>query len=114
MNKTSKMAIAAIVLPLSLSGCLSSGGGGMAAAQNSVLVSEVVSVCGAIVGDQAEQRINQEWAKYPEADANRPVIETMAEVLLTNPEATEQQRTSQYRKYLTCATGLLMAKGVLK
>ena len=82
--------------------------------QNSVLVSQVVSVCGTLVGDQAEQRINQEWSKYPEADANRDIIETMSEVLLNDPESTESQRTSNYKKYLTCATGLLMTNGILK
>ncbi len=66
------------------------------------------------MGGQAEQRINQEWAKYPEAEANRSIVETMAEVLLNNPEATEQQRTSQYKQYMTCATGLLVANGVVK
>jgi len=101
-----------VSIPVLLTGCLSSGG--TSSATNSVLVSEVVSVCGALVGDQAEQRINQEWAKYPEANASRPVIESMAEVLLTNPESSEQQRTREYRKYLTCATGILMSKGIIR
>ena len=106
------MAAAAVLIPLSISGCLSSGG--TTTEQASVLVSEISTICGAIVGGQAEQRINQEWAKYPEAEANRSIIETMAEVLLNNPEATEQQRTSQYKQYMTCATGLLVANGVVK
>jgi hypothetical protein len=38
----------------------------------------------------------------------------MADALLTNPETTEQQRTSQYQQYLTCATGLLMANGLVQ
>ncbi len=106
------MAAAAVLIPLSVSGCLSSGG--TTTEQASVMVSEITTICGAIVGGQAEQRINQEWAKYPEAEANRSIIETMAEVLLNNPEATEQQRASQYKQYMTCATGLLMANGVVK
>ena len=106
------MAAAAVLISLSITGCLSSGG--TTAEQASVLVSEVSTICGAIVGGQAEQRINQEWAKFPEAEANRSVIESMAEVLLNNPEATEQQRASQYKQYMTCATGLLVANGVVK
>ena len=106
------MTAAAVLIPLSITGCLSSGG--TTAEQASVLVSEVSTICGAIVGGQAEQRINQEWAKFPEAEANRSIIETMAEVLLNNPEATEQQRASQYKQYMTCATGLLVANGVVK
>ena len=51
---------AAVLIPLSVSGCLSSGG--TTAEQASVLVSEVSTICGAMVGGQAEQRINQEWA----------------------------------------------------
>lgn len=99
---------------LPLSGCLlPAGGSSTTQQQNSVLVSEIVTICGAIVGDQAEQRINQEWSKYPEAEANRPIIEAVAETLLNDPAATEQQRTSQYRKYLSCATGLLMANGLV-
>ena len=110
--KTTIRMVAAALIPLSVTACLSSGG--TTAEQASILVSEVTTICGAIVGGQAEQRINQEWSKYPEADANRSTIETMAEVLLNNPEATEQQRTSQYSQYMTCATGLLMANGVVK
>lgn len=111
MNTTIRLATAAIFLPLSVSGCLMAGG---TSEQNSVLVSELTSICGAIVGSQAEQRINQEWSKYPEAQANRPVIEAMAEVLLNDPTVPEQQRTSQYRSYLTCATGLLVTNGMMK
>ena len=110
--KTTIRMVAAALIPLSVTACLSSGG--TTAEQASVLVSEVTTICGAIVGGQAEQRINQEWAKYPQADANRSIIETMAEVLLNNPEATDQQRTSQYSQYMTCATGLLMANGAVK
>jgi basic membrane lipoprotein Med (substrate-binding protein (PBP1-ABC) superfamily) len=106
-------AVVAVFFPLSVTACLSSGGT-TAAEQSSVLVSEMTTICGAVVGDQAEQRINQEWAKYPEAQANRTIIENMAEVLLNDPEATEQQRTSQYKQYMTCATGLLMANSVAK
>ena len=110
--KTAIRMTAAVFIPLSVTACLSSGG--TTAEQASVLVSEVTTICGAIVGGQAEQRINQEWAKYPEANANRSIIETMAEVLLNNPEATEQQRTSQYKQYMSCATGLLVANGVVQ
>jgi len=112
MKTAIRMAAAAVFIPLSVTACLSSGG--TTAEQASVMVSEVTTICGAIVGGQAEQRINQEWAKYPEAEANRSIIETMAEVLLNNPEATEQQRSSQYKQYMSCATGLLMANGVMK
>ena len=111
MKTTIRMA-AAVLIPLSVTACLSSGG--TTTEQASVMVSEITTICGAIVGGQAEQRINQEWANYPEAEANRSIIETMAEVLLNNPEATEQQRTSQYKQYMTCATGLLVANGVVK
>lgn len=113
MNTATRTASTAAFLPLFLSGCLLSGGGATMD-QNSVLVSEIVNLCGAVVGTSAEQRINQEWSKYPEAEANRPIIETMAEVLLNDPTATEQQRTSQYRSYLTCATGLLVTNGMLR
>ena len=99
-----------LIAPVLLTGCLNSN-----TQQNSVvMVSELTTICGALVGGQAEQRINQEWAKYPEAEASRSVIETMASVLLTNPESTEQQGNSDYKQYLTCATGLLMANGMLK
>lgn len=111
MKTTIRMA-AVVLLSLSVTACLSSGG--TTTEQASVMVSEITTICGAIVGGQAEQRINQEWAKYPEAEANRSIIETMAEVLLNNPEATEQQRTSQYKQYMTCATGLLVANGMVK
>ncbi|MCW8936202.1 MAG: hypothetical protein OQK98_15925 [Gammaproteobacteria bacterium] len=111
--KTSIHILFASLLSISLAGCLD-----MAKvsndSQNSVLVSQVVSVCGALVGDQAEQRINQEWSKYPEANANRNIIETMAEVLLNDPTATEAQSTSNYKKYLSCATGLLVTNGLVK
>ncbi|MFV9614545.1 MAG: hypothetical protein ACNYZG_01245 [Gammaproteobacteria bacterium] len=110
--KTAIRMSAAVLIPLSVTACLSSGG--TTTEQASVMVSEITTICGAIVGGQAEQRINQEWAKYPEAEANRSIIETMAEVLLNNPEATEQQRASQYKQYMTCATGLLMANSVVK
>ncbi len=110
--KTAIRIAAAVFIPLSVTACLSSGG--TTTEQASVMVSEITSICGAIVGGQAEQRINQEWAKYPEAEANRSIIETMAEVLLNNPEATEQQRSSQYKQYMSCATGLLVANGVVK
>ena len=81
--------------------------------QNTVLVDQVVSVCGQMVGSQAEQRINREWAKYPVAEANRPLIESVAKVLLTNPNASAEQRSRDHSQYLTCATGLLVANGVL-
>lgn len=111
MKMLPRFTMAVIFLPALLTGCISSGG--TKNGTNSVLVSEVVSICGALVGGQAEQRINQEWEKYPDANASRPVIESMAEVLLTNPESSEQQKTREYRKYITCATGILMTKGVI-
>jgi hypothetical protein len=101
-----------IFIPLSISGCLSSGG--TTTEQASAMVSDITTICGALVGDQAEQRINKEWAKYPEAEASRPVIENMAEVLLNNPDATEKTRTSQYKQYMNCATGLLAVKGAMQ
>ena len=112
MKLAIRVAATAILTPLFITGCLSSGGSTVE--QASVMVSEVSSICGALVGEQAEQRINEEWAKYPEAEANRSIVETMAEVLLNNPEATEEQRTDQYKKYMTCATGLLVANGMVK
>ena len=102
----------AAILPLMVTGCLSSGG--TSTEQASVMVSDITTICGAVVGDQAEQRINQQWASYPEAEANRSIIENMAEVLLNDPAASGPQRTSQYKKYMTCATGLLMANGMVK
>ena len=113
MNKYIPVALAAISLPLFVSGCLNTASY-PSMQQSSVLVSEVVAVCGAIVGGQAEQRINQEWAKYPDAEASRPMIESVAGVLLNNPEATAQQRTTQYAQYISCATGLFVSKGAMQ
>ena len=110
MKTLIRTALLVAFLPLSVSGCLTQLATAMQ--QDNVLVSEVVSICGAIVGGQAEQRINDEWSKYPDASANRPLIENVANVLLTNPEATEQQRTNQYQQYLTCATGLMVTNKV--
>lgn len=104
MKTITRMALASIPLPFLLTACLSNN---TTMQQGSVMVSEVVSICGAMVGGQAEERINQEWAKYPEAEASRSTIEGIADVLLTNPDATEEQRNSQYSKYITCATGLM-------
>ncbi len=101
-----------VLIALAVTGCANITNSAMG--QNSVLVNEVVTICGAIVGDQAEQRINKEWAKYPGLEANRPIIETMAKVLLTNPQATSQQRTQDHRRYLSCTTGLLLANGIVK
>lgn len=112
MNITTRAVFAAVSIPFFVTGCINSGS--TATQQGSVMVNDVVTICGAIVGGQAEQRINEEWAKYPDAQASRSVIETMADVLLTNPEATEQQRSSQYKQYLTCATGLFMTNQVTK
>lgn len=93
-----------LLLPLLTTGCLNMG-----TADNSVMVSELTAICGALVGGQAEERINQEWAKYPSAAANRDVIETVSNVLLTNPDGTPASATT-YKKYLTCATGMLMTQ----
>lgn len=116
MNKTTRTVITALSIPFFVTGCLNSGNTATSAAmqQGSVMVSDVVTICGAIVGGQAEQRINEEWAKYPEAEANRSIVETMADVLLTNPDATEQQRSSQYKQYLTCAAGLFATNQMTK
>lgn len=100
------------LFPIIITGCISSGGS--SSSQNTVMVSEVVSICGALVGAQAEQRINSEWQKYPEMNASRPVIESMAQVLLSNSDNANQQGTNDYKKYISCATGLLMANGLLK
>lgn len=111
MLKTTRMALTAISLPLFLTGCLTAPSGSGSTAQQqggSVMVNEVVSVCGAMVGGQAEQRINQEWAKYPSAEVNRPMVESVANVLLSNPESTMAQRAAQYAKYMSCATGLFV------
>ncbi len=112
MRKAIYLASVGVLYSFSLAGCITSGG--TTPGQNTVLVSEIVTLCGNMVGGQAEQRINEEWSKYPGAQANRSVIESTAEVLLSNPEAAEQQRMSQYSKYLTCATGLLVTKGALE
>lgn len=110
MKKVTPMVLAALSVPLFVSGCIPTASNpGMQ--QGGVLVSEVVAVCGAIVGGQAEQRINQEWAKYPNAEVNRPMIESVAGVLLNNPDATAQQRTTQYAQYISCATGLFFTGG---
>lgn len=114
MKKQIRTAATIILLTFSLSACLTQQGDGTGSEQSRVMVSEVMSICGAMVGEQAEQRINQEWAKYPEAEASRPVIEAVAESLLNNPAATEVQQISQYKKYLRCATGLLVANGFVK
>lgn len=112
MKITKRSAIAAVSIPLFITGCINSGSTTMQ--QGNVLVNDVVTICGAIVGGQAEQRINEEWAKYPAAEANRSIVETMAEVLLTNPDATEQQRSSQYKQYLSCAAGLFATNQITK
>lgn len=113
MNKFIPATLAAISLSVLVTGC-SNTASYPAMQQSSVLVSEVVAVCGAIVGGQAEQRINQEWAKYPAAEASRPMIESVAGVLLNNPAATAQQRTTQYAQYISCATGLLVSNGAMQ
>ncbi len=112
MKISFRVLAAVVLLPLSVAGCLNMANTIMQ--QDNVLVSQVVTVCGAMVGGQAEQRINQEWAKYPGVEANRTIIETMANVLLSNPQATGQQGQSQYKQYMTCATGLLVANGMVK
>jgi len=105
------IAVSTLVLVF-ITGCISSGGS--SSNKNTVMVSEVVSICGALVGTQAEQRINSEWDKYPEMNASRPVIESMAQVLLSNSGGSDQQGAREYKKYISCATGLLMANGLLK
>ena len=111
MKTATRKALAIISLPLMVTGCLSNN---TTMQQGSVMVSDVVSICGAMVGGPGEERINQEWAKYPEAEVSRPIIETMAEVLLTNPEVPEQDRAGQYKKYLSCAAGLFAVNQVVK
>ena len=104
-------ALAIISLPLMITGCLSNN---TAVQQGTVMVNDVVSICGAMVGGPGEERINQEWAKYPEAEVSRPMVETMAEVLLNNPDVPEQDRAGQYKKYLSCAAGLFAVNQVAK
>jgi len=113
MKTQFRSAVTLVLLSCSLSACLTQPAG-TSTEQSRVMVSEVMSICGAIVGEQAEQRINQEWSKYPQAEASRPVIEAVAASLLNNPAATEAQQISQYKKYLSCATGLLVANGYVK
>lgn len=112
MKISNRAAIAAVSIPLFVTGCINSGSTAMQS--GTVMVNDVVTICGAIVGGQAEQRINEEWEKYPAAEANRSIVETMADVLLTNPEATEQQRSSQYKQYLSCAAGLFATNQITK
>ena len=104
--------MAATIYTWLASGCLATSPQAMQ--NNSVMVNELVSVCGALVGGQAEQRINQEWAKHPGAQANRAVVESVADVLLNNPQVPEQQRIGQYKKYITCATGMFLKNGILQ
>ena len=111
MNTSIRMTITIATLPLIVTGCLSNS---TALQQGTVMVNDVVAICGAMVGGPAEERINQEWAKYPEAEASRPMIETVAEVLLTNPEVPEQDRAGQYKKYLSCAAGLFTVNQITK
>lgn len=59
-----RSAVGVTLLSITLSGCLMQSGGGTSSEQSRVMVSEVMSICGAIIGDQAEQRINQVWSKY--------------------------------------------------
>ena len=113
MKNTTRTVLATLFLPLSLTGCLNTTGS-PTMQQGTVLVSEVVTVCGAMVGGQAEQRINEEWAKYPEAEVSRPIVESVANVLLSNPEMPAEQGSNQYTKYMTCAAGLFATKEVMK
>lgn len=113
MMKKTHMVLTAVSLPLFLTSCMTtpSGSGSTAPSQGSIMVNELVSICGAMVGGQAEQRINQEWAKYPAAEVNRPMVELVANVLLSNPEAPLTERASQYEQYMSCATGLFVTNG---
>lgn len=113
MKNTTRTVLAAVYLPLSLTGCLNTTGS-PTMQQGTVLVSEVVTVCGAIVGGQAEQRINEEWAKYPEAEVSRPMVESVANVLLSNPEVPAEEGSNQYTKYMTCAAGLFATKEAMQ
>lgn len=114
MKTQIRSAFGVTLLSFSLSACLMQSSDGTGSEQSRVMVSEVMSICGALVGEQAEQRINQEWSKYPEAEASRPVIEAVAASLLNDPAATVEQRSTQYKKYLRCAMGLLVTNGFVK
>lgn len=109
MKKSYSTVFAGMLSLFILSGCITPGG--TTSGQNTILVDDIVMICGTMVGPQAEQRINEEWKKYPNVQANRSIIENTAKVLLANPAATEAQGVSDYGKYLTCATGLLVTKG---
>jgi len=111
MKNSIQLAVTTIFISFSVTACLSSGSS--ATGQSTVMVSEMVSLCGAVLGEQAETRINQEWEKYPEAAASRQVVENMAQVLLVDPTGTAQGSSADYKKYITCATGLMMTNGYL-
>ena len=105
--------LSVVLLPFFVSGCIDTASS-PTMQQGTILVNEVVTVCGAMVGGEAEQRINEEWAKYPEAEASRPMIESVAEVLLNDPTVPAEQRTSNYKKYMTCAAGLFATKEAMQ
>lgn len=106
-------ALPLVLFPFFVSGCIDTASN-PTVQQGTILVNEVVTVCGAMVGGEAEQRINEEWAKYPDAEASRPMIESVAEVLLNDPTVPQEQRTSNYKKYLTCAAGLFATKQAMQ
>lgn len=111
MKTTNYLVVATLSLPLLVTGCMTNN---TAMQQGTVMVNDVVTVCGAMVGGPGEERINQEWAKYPEAEVSRPMVESVANVLLTNPDVPEQDRAGQYKQYLSCAAGLFAVNQVAK
>jgi len=113
MKDASRMILVAVSLPLFLTACLNTTGS-PTMQQGTILASEVISVCGSVLGDQAEQRINEEWAKYPEAEVSRPMVESVANVLLSDPATSAEQGSNQYSKYMTCVAGLFAAKEAMK
>jgi len=112
MKNSIQLAVITLFITFSVTACLSTGSS--TTGQSTVSVSEMVSICGAVLGGDAEARINQEWEKYPEAAASRPVVENMAQVLLVDSTGATQESTADYKKYITCATGLMMTNGLLK
>ena len=95
------------VLITSLSGCVVSP---ESAALGRVVVNEVASACNAVVGEDVGRRIDEEWAKYPEAQVSRPVIESVSKVILTMPGMTDEQKMQAYQSYMSCVTGVYLSR----
>ena len=92
---------------LAISGCATMGDGSLAR----VVSDEVAASCSMIVGGVVKSRIDSEWAKYPDVAVTRPIIENVSQVILTAPGLTDAQRLQTYKDYMSCATGVYLAKG---